>query len=272
MPRKRGKLYSWTSVVAHNTTLGPDEALITLKADAGWLPEIARQFYGAPGAFAMLTMVPHDLDGAKFGLGRPYTPFAIETDGTMLIYAHAVGTHSRRLVASPAGTRVTLTGPMGLGWPNVQHSALFFADAYNPAPVFSALTHPDKPSARVFVLSPDAVQPALWSWAAAYLAANQTQTPITLPLTDKTLLALEPFLDKAVLPPESPDWIGVCVQDAAMSSALLAWAAERYPDALRLRYAKPTMACGTGSCYGCVEVTTGARVCWEGPVLRDCSL
>jgi hypothetical protein len=263
--RKRQPAKTFQADVVHRVALSETESLLKLQL----AERLSTPF--APGAFAMISM-DHEAD--VFQLGRAYTPFSFQSDGSFWLYIKAVGRVSTVVAHAPVGSSLKLIGPLGLSWPTLEKKGAWhvLADAANLAPVLAMATHENAPpidSLRVI-------------GAVADHGDHGGKWPLSLkpdlPLEEiceeicgeicETTLDNDTFWDGYFKTSVDAE-IAFCLGLPWLEKALAAAKAREQLHRVWV-YLKPTMACGTGSCYGCVTEVCNAlpvRVCWEGPVL-----
>jgi dihydroorotate dehydrogenase electron transfer subunit len=215
----------------------------------------------APGQFVMVT-VP----GGGFLLRRPLSIFTVRADRVGLL-VEARGPGSERLTGVEVGDTLEMAGPLGTGFPMVgTTNALlvgggigcaplqFLADrlAAGGAAVAAAFGFRDGRQARVaaaFDLQP------LW-------VATEDGSIGRLGLVTSLLEELDVHSGTRIY----------CCGPLAMVGAVQRWALERRLEGFASLEAH--MACGSGSCHGCVVATTEGylRVCSEGPVFALASV
>lgn len=209
----------------------------------------------SPGQFVMVT-VP---DGAFF-LRRPLSLFAVRGDRVdLLVEARGAGTD--RLTRLEPGEVLELAGPLGNAFPlEGVESALLVGGGIGCAPLQYLA---DALKARGVEVA--AAVGFRDSEAARVLAALEIER-VGVATQDGSIGHHGTVLDVLLrLDPASGTVVYVC-GPRAMIAAVQRWCAAR---GLR-GYAslEAHMACGTGSCHGCVVDTTRGmlRVCSEGPV------
>lgn len=208
-----------------------------------------------PGQFVMVT-VP----GGGFLLRRPLSLFTSRGERVGLL-VEARGAGSERLATVGVGEALELAGPLGTGFPTggVTDALLigggigcaplqFLADmlATGGARVRAVFGFKDARQARltaVFDL------PCLWV-ASEDGSVGRRGTVVELAETLETTAGTTVF----------------CCGPPGMLAAVREWAAHR--GLAGYASLEAHMACGTGSCHGCVVATRHgwARVCSEGPV------
>lgn len=208
-----------------------------------------------PGQFVMAA-VP----GGGFLLRRPLSLFTCRGDRVGLL-VEVRGAGSERLAAVGVGEALELAGPLGTGFPTagVADALLvgggigcaplqFLADTLTGggARVRAAFGFRDARQAR---LAAAFDLPRLWV-ASEDGSVGRRGTVVDLVETLETTPATRVF----------------CCGPPAMLAAVGEWAAARGLEGYASLEAH--MACGTGSCHGCVVATRRgyARVCSEGPV------
>jgi dihydroorotate dehydrogenase electron transfer subunit len=210
----------------------------------------------APGQFVMI-QVPD----ARFLLRRPISIFAVAGDEvTFLIEARGAG--SARLTGTRVGDVLSIQGPLGNGFPLAGvRQALLIGGGIGVAPLqFLA----DRLAAAGTAVTAafgfrDARQ--------ARLAAAFHIDHLWLATDDGSVGRRGTVIDLLeTLDVHKATVLFACGPDP-MLSAVQRWAAHR---SLRGHASlEAHMACGTGSCHGCVVPTASGyqRVCAEGPVL-----
>lgn len=208
-----------------------------------------------PGQFVMVT-VP----GGGHLLRRPLSIFAVRADRVALL-VEARGSGSERLTTVDVGDSLELAGPLGAPFPvgGISNALLvgggigcaplqFLADRLSAggAAVAAAFGFRDGHQARVaaaFDLQP--------LWVATEDGSIGRRGMVTAVLED-----LDVHTGTRVF----------CCGPLAMVGAVQRWALARRLEGFASLEAH--MACGSGSCHGCVVSTTEGylRVCSEGPV------
>ncbi|MEB3207199.1 MAG: hypothetical protein VKK59_07655 [Vampirovibrionales bacterium] len=269
--RRRALAAQFEATVVHRVELA--EAQTLLKIQSSSLPEL--EF--PSGAFAMVSlkssvMVSRGVGADVFQLARAYTPFACMADGTCWLYVKAVGRISKALANAPVGSTLALMGPLGLGWPSFCEltSWQVLADSANLAPVLSLATQASQvPLSKIHVLGHIPTDPISGrQWPSVF------QPEMAMRRLSEAVLDTTDFWTRFFEDTPSPSPIAMCLSEPWLQKALLA--AQGCAQLHRIWvYLKPTMACGTGSCYGCViDAAEGLpiRVCWEGPLIKASQL
>jgi len=209
-----------------------------------------------PGQFVMI-QVPD----SRFLLRRPLSIFAVRDDEvTFLIEARGAG--SARLTETRAGDILSVQGPLGNGFPLAGvRRALLIGGGIGVAPLqFLA----DRlAAAGVGVTAAFGFRDA----RQARLAAAFHIEHLWLATEDGSAGRRGTVIDLAGAIGAAKNTVLFACGPDAMLAAVQRWAAER---SLRGHASlEAHMACGTGSCHGCVVPTTSGyqRVCAEGPVL-----
>lgn len=211
----------------------------------------------APGQFVMVT-VP----GGGHLLRRPLSLFSVRGDRVGLL-VEARGDGSERLSRLEIGETVDLAGPLGNGFP-VEESggALLLGGGIGCAPLQYLADELAAAGRHV-----DAAF-GFRDLRAARLAAAFSIENLWVASEDGSIGKRGTALDLAESIEVRPDTVVYVCGPAPMISATGGWARAR---GLR-GYAslEAHMACGTGSCHGCVVDTRRGRlrVCSEGPVFQ----
>jgi dihydroorotate dehydrogenase electron transfer subunit len=222
------------------------------------LEVVAREIaeLATPGQFVMVA-VP---EGGAFRLRRPISIYAARGDRVGLL-VEARGAGSERLVAVEVGEALELAGPLGTGFPVAgTHSALLVAGGIGCAPMqflADALVREGAAVTAVF-----GFRDARQARAAAAFDLGRLWVSTEDGSVGRRGLVTDLLRDLDA-PPSTTVY---CCGPLAMVGGVQRWAA-----ACGLAgYAslEAHMACGTGSCHGCVVSTTRGylRVCSEGPV------
>jgi dihydroorotate dehydrogenase electron transfer subunit len=216
-------------------------------------PRIAAR--AAPGQFVMVT-VP----GGGFLLRRPLSLFTVHSDRVGLL-VESRGPGSERLTQVEVGETLDLSGPLGSEFPlEGVNSALLIGGGIGCAPLQYLADELAAAGAHVTAAF------GFRDFRAARVAGAFTIERLWVATEDGSLgrtgTVLE-VLAELDVPPHTAVY--------ACGPAPMIGAVQRWTLAEGLRgYAslEAHMACGTGSCHGCVvETTRGAlRVCSEGPV------
>lgn len=209
-----------------------------------------------PGQFVMVA-VP---DGGAFRLRRPLSLHAVRGDRVALL-VEARGPGSERLAAVEVGEALELAGPLGTGFPSAGvRSALLVGGGIGCAPL-------------QFVADALRGEGAQVTAAFGFRDARQARAAAAFDLPRLWLATEDGSVGRRGLVTDllgdldvPPSTVVYCCGPLVMVAAVQRWAADA-----RLRgYAslEAHMACGTGSCHGCVVSTTHGylRVCSEGPV------
>ena len=216
-------------------------------------PAIAAK--AAPGQFVMVT-VP---DGRSF-LRRPLSLFTVRDD-TVALLVEARGSGSERLARAEVGETLELAGPLGTPFPlDAVGTALLVGGGIGCAPLqYVADDLRDRGVAATAVFG-------FRDYRAAR-AAGAFDLPRLWVATEDgstgrrgTVMSVLADLDAA------PNTVVFACGPMPMIAAVQRWALDRgLPGYASL---EAHMACGTGSCHGCVIGTSRGllRVCSEGPV------
>lgn len=216
-------------------------------------PRVAAK--AAPGQFVMVT-VP----GAGFLLRRPLSLFSVQGDRVGLLL-EARGAGSERLTRLQVGERVDLAGPLGSAFPTAGvTNALLVGGGIGCAPLqylSDELTAAGSSVTAVFGFRDFRAARAAGAFAIErlWVASEDGSTG-----RRGTVLDILAALD---VPPGTA--VYAC-GPTAMIAAVQRWALDQHlPGYASL---EAHMACGTGSCHGCVVDTARGklRVCSEGPV------
>jgi len=209
----------------------------------------------APGQFVMVT-VP----GGGHLLRRPLSLHAVHGDRVSLL-VEARGGGSERLVEVEVGDGVDLAGPLGNGFPlRAASGALLIGGGIGCAPLQFLSDALGAAGARMTAAF------GFRDYRAARLADAFAIEDLHVATEDGSVGRRGTVLDLLGGLDVSPATVVYACGPTAMLGAVQCWAA-----AMRLRgYAslEAHMACGTGSCHGCVIETARGRlrVCAEGPV------
>ena len=209
----------------------------------------------APGQFVMVT-VP----GGGFLLRRPLSLFTVHDDRVGLL-VESRGSGSERLAALEVGESVDLAGPLGSAFPTEGvTNALLVGGGIGSAP----LQH----LADVLAAAGANVTAAFGfrDFRAARAAGAFAIERLAVATEDGSLGRRGTVMDILGALDVPPNAVVYACGPAPMIGAVQRWS---LAEGLR-GYAslEAHMACGTGSCHGCVIDTTRGklRVCSEGPV------
>lgn len=216
-------------------------------------PDLARRC--APGRFVMVA-VP----GGAFGLRRPLSLYTVKGD-TVGLLIEARGTGSARLTGIEVGDELAVAGPLGTGFGVVGGGrALLVGGGIGAAPL--------QYLAEVLVAAGASVAAAFGfrdRRHAQVLGAFEI-SELSVATEDGSLGRRGTVVDLLdELDVEDGTVVYVC-GPPAMIGAVQRWSAAR---GLRGEASlEAHMACGSGSCHGCVVATKSGllRVCSEGPV------
>lgn len=218
-------------------------------------PKVARR--AAPGQFVMVT-VP----GGGFVLRRPLSLFAVHAERVGLLI-EARGGGSERLTQLDVGDGVELSGPLGSAFPtDGVTNALLVGGGIGCAPLQYLADELVEQGAQVTAAF------GFRDFLAARVAGAFTVDRLSVATEDGsvgrpgTVLHLLAALDVA------PGTAVYASGPTPMIAAIQRWT---FAEGLRGYVSlEAHMACGTGSCRGCVVDTARGklRVCADGPVFR----
>ena len=218
-------------------------------------PRVARR--ARPGQFVMIT-VP----GGGFLLRRPVSLFSVRGDRiSLLLEARGAGTE--RLVGLEVGESVDLAGPLGSAFPTEDVSnALLVGGGIGCAPL--QYLADELAAAGASVTAAFGFRDFRAARAAGAFSVDRLWVATEDGSVGKagTALHLLAALDVA------PGTTVYACGPAPMIAAVQRWT---FAEGLRGYVSlEAHMACGTGSCHGCVVDTARGklRVCSEGPVFR----
>jgi dihydroorotate dehydrogenase electron transfer subunit len=216
-------------------------------------PRIAAR--AAPGQFVMVT-VP----GGGFLLRRPLSLFTVHSDRVGLL-VESRGAGSERLTQVEVGETLDLSGPLGSAFPlEGVNSALLIGGGIGCAPLQYLADELAAAGAHVTAAF------GFRDFRAARVAGAFTIERLWVATEDGSLGRTGTVLEVLAELDVPPHTVVYACGPAPMIGAVQRWT---LAEGLR-GYAslEAHMACGTGSCHGCVvETTRGAlRVCSEGPV------
>jgi dihydroorotate dehydrogenase electron transfer subunit len=216
-------------------------------------PRVAAK--AAPGQFVMVT-VP----GGGFLLRRPLSLFTVHSDRIGLL-VEARGAGSERLTGVEVGESLDLAGPLGSAFPiDGVTSALLVGGGIGCAPLQYLADHLTAGGAHVTAAF------GFRDFRAARAAGAFTIERLWVATEDGSIGRRGMVLDVLGELDVPPHTVVYACGPSPMIGAVQRWT---LAEGLR-GYAslEAHMACGTGSCHGCiVETTKGAlRVCSEGPV------
>ncbi len=218
-------------------------------------PRVARR--SAPGQFVMVT-VP----GGSFLLRRPISLFAVHGDRISLL-VESRGSGSERLVQLDVGDGVDVAGPLGSAFPTEGVSnALLLGGGIGCAPL--QYLADDLAAAGAHVTAGFGFRDFRSARAAGAFSIERLWVATEDGSVGKagTVLHLLAALDVA------PGTTVYACGPTTMVAAIQRWT---FAEGLRGYVSlEAHMACGTGSCHGCVVDTARGklRVCSEGPVFR----
>jgi dihydroorotate dehydrogenase electron transfer subunit len=209
----------------------------------------------APGQFVMVT-VP----GGGFLLRRPLSLFSVHGDRAGLL-VEARGAGSERLAALEVGETVQLAGPLGSAFPTKGVSnALLVGGGIGCAPLQYLADKLAAAGASVTAAF------GFRDFRAARVAGAFAIERLWVASEDGAVGRRGTVMDVIAGLEIPPDAVVYACGPAAMIGAVQRWTLR---EGLR-GYAslEAHMACGSGSCHGCVVDTTRGklRVCSEGPV------
>jgi dihydroorotate dehydrogenase electron transfer subunit len=216
-------------------------------------PRVAAK--AAPGQFVMVT-VP----GGGFLLRRPLSLFTVHADRVGLL-VEARGAGSERLTHVEVGETVDVAGPLGSAFPiDCVTSALLVGGGIGCAPLqylADALTAAGAHITAAF---------GFRDLRGARAAGAFTIDRLWVTTEDGSMGRRGMVVDVLAELDVPPQTVVYACGPSPMIGAVQRWAfGERLRGYVSL---EAHMACGTGSCHGCVvDTTRGAlRVCSEGPV------
>ncbi len=216
-------------------------------------PRIAAK--AAPGQFVMVT-VP----GGAFLLRRPISLFTVHADRVGLL-VEARGAGSERLTQVEVGESLDLAGPLGTAFPvEAVTSALLVGGGIGCAPLQYLADELTAAGAHVTAAF------GFRDFRAARAAGAFTVERLWVATEDGSTGRSGTVLDVLAGLDVPPQTVVYACGPAPMIGAVQRWT---LAEGLRgFASLEAHMACGTGSCHGCVVQTTrGAlRVCSEGPV------
>jgi len=209
----------------------------------------------SPGQFVMVT-VP----GGGYLLRRPLSLFTVHGDRVGLL-VEARGSGSERLVALEVGETVDLAGPLGSAFPTHGVSnALLVGGGIGCAPLQYLADELSGAGANVTAAF------GFRDFRAARAAGAFVIERLWVASEDGAIGRRGTVMDLIAELDAPPDTVVYACGPAPMIGAVQRWT---FREGLR-GYAslEAHMACGTGSCRGCVVDTTRGklRVCSEGPV------
>jgi dihydroorotate dehydrogenase electron transfer subunit len=209
----------------------------------------------APGQFVMVT-VP----GASFLLRRPLSLFTVHGDRVGLLL-ESRGAGSERLTQLEVGERVDLAGPLGSSFPRAGvRSALLVGGGIGCAPLQYLADELAAAGTSVTAVF------GFRDFRAARAAGAFAIERLWVASEDGSMGRRGTVLDILGTLDVPPGTVVYACGPAAMIAAVQRWALdESLPGYASL---EAHMACGTGSCHGCVVDTARGklRVCSEGPV------
>jgi dihydroorotate dehydrogenase electron transfer subunit len=216
-----------------------------------------------PGMFANIR-IP---DAPDLLLRRPISIHSVnEADGEMTIYVQAVGEGTRRLVQIGEGTRVTLTAPLGHGFPAPECEAWLVGGGAGAAPLLAFAQKYQDDTAQVFL--------GFQSKNRAFsLDAFSGVAQLTL-CTDDGSAGVKGFVTQALksaLERAQPAVIYACGPKPLLEALSAVLGGRAIPCYVSL---EERMGCGVGACRVCAcairDKNTGEkvykRVCADGPV------
>jgi dihydroorotate dehydrogenase electron transfer subunit len=218
-------------------------------------PRVAQR--ATPGQFVMVT-VPGD----AFLLRRPVSLFAVRADRvSLLIEARGPGTEG--LTALDVGNSVDIAGPLGSGFPTEGVSnALLVGGGIGSAPL----------QCLAEVLSGQGAQVTaafgFRDFRAARAAGAFSIERLWVATEDGSVGRAGTVINLLAALDVPPGTIVYACGPTPMVAAVQRWT---FAEGLRGYVSlEAHMACGTGSCHGCVVDTARGklRVCAEGPVFR----
>ena len=216
-------------------------------------PRIAEK--AAPGQFVMVT-VP----GGGFLLRRPLSLFTVHSDRVGLL-VEARGPGSERLTQVEVGETLDVAGPLGSAFPVAGvTSALLVGGGIGCAPLQFLADELAAAGAHVTAAF------GFRDFRAARAAGAFTIERLWVATEDGSIGRRGMVLDVLAELDVPPQTVVYACGPTPMIGAVQRWTlAERLRGYASL---EAHMACGTGSCHGCVvETTRGSlRVCSEGPV------
>jgi dihydroorotate dehydrogenase electron transfer subunit len=216
-------------------------------------PQVAAQ--AAPGQFVMVA-VP----GGRSLLRRPLSLFRVHGDRVSLLI-EARGDGSERLAAMEVGQTAELAGPLGSAFPtHGVTSALLVGGGIGCAPLQYLADELGVAGSTVTAAF------GFRDWRAARVAGAFAIDRLWVASEDASTGRPGTVLDILLRLEVPPGTVVYACGPLAMIAAVQRWCeAERLGGYASL---EAHMACGTGSCRGCVVDTTRGRlrVCSEGPV------
>jgi dihydroorotate dehydrogenase electron transfer subunit len=216
-------------------------------------PRIAAR--AAPGQFVMVA-VP----GGAFLLRRPISLFTVRGDRVGLL-VESRGAGSERLTRVGVGESLEVAGPLGSGFPvDGVTSALLLGGGIGCAPLQFLADHLTAAGSHV------AAAFGFRDFRAARAAGAFTIERLWVATEDGSIGRRGLVLDVLAELDVPPQTVVYACGPTAMIAAVQRWTLS---EGLRgFASLEAHMACGTGSCHGCVvDTTRGAlRVCSEGPV------
>ncbi len=239
--------------VCDNVRLGAYRLITASEAEAVAVPQ--------PGQFYMLSSAERWGGGAD---ERPYLPRAFSharaRDGRLSFLLEVIGPGTERLGQLPAGERLDLVGPLGVGW-RARRSAtrpLLVGGGIGTAPLL-CLQDELGPEACVllgFRSAAHAEAASLFS-GEPEVATDDGSAGRQALVTD----LLHEHLDR-----DAAATVFACGPPAMLEAVRRLCAECGVPAQLAL---ESGMACGFGACFGCVVPTKSGyiRLCLEGPVL-----
>jgi dihydroorotate dehydrogenase electron transfer subunit len=246
-----------------NETVGPAIHLLTLEA-----AEIARA--ARPGQFVMLKVAP----GPDPLLARPFSVHGVTGDNLLLLF-QARGKGTRLLASAEPGQELTMWGPQGRGFDLGQaQRPVLVAGGMGIAPLTFAIEHLCKNLDEIRLLYGLAglvghkglvklFENRLGSARVAIKYSTEDGSfghkGLVTDLLEDSLSASQPL---------KPDLILACGPLPMLKAVARICGKQKVACQVSL---EAPMACGVGSCQGCVQPLAGGgylRVCQEGPVLK----
>lgn len=215
-----------------------------------------------PGQFHMISA---ERDWGGDGSGRPFLPRALShlasADGMLSFLVHDVGPGTERFMRLEAGERVRILGPLGNGFsePDSGVRPILVGGGIGVAPILALSDRLSRNSVEHDLIlgfrSKEFAEP-FSERASARICTDDgsigERGTVIAPLEEMVVSGTEIF---ACGPPAMLDGIGHLANDRGIVAQLAL---------------ETPMACGWGSCFGCVVPTKNGyqRACVDGPVFR----
>lgn len=245
-----------------NEAVGPDIHLLTLEA-----AEIARA--ARPGQFVMLKVAP----GPDPLLARPFSVHGIQGDNLLLLF-QARGKGTRLLAQAKPGQELTMWGPQGRGFDLGQtQRPVLVAGGMGVAPLAFAAEQLSETVDEVRLLYglsgaagldplmdlfKERLDPVKVTLSFCTDDGSLGHKGLVTDLLEKSLSSSQPL---------KPDLVITCGPLPMLKAVARICGKQKVACQVSL---EAPMACGVGSCQGCVQPLAGGgylRVCQEGPVL-----